>query len=95
MITIVVEYKAKPGQRAALEEAVRRNAALTLADDGCLRMEVVIPRRDPESVLLNELWRDDAAIAAHRAKPGHDASHEEVDSLTAEKRVVIGDLDAA
>ena len=90
MLAIIIEYRAKPGQRAALEAAVRRNAAETLGDEGCLRMEVVIPRRDPEAVVLNELWRDDPAIEAHRTKPGH--SHAEVDALVAEKRVVTGDL---
>lgn len=71
MIAIIIEFDVKPECRAEFDAKLRQDAAETLRDDGCLRMEILVPRGDTGRVVLSELWRDDAAIAAHRAKPGH------------------------
>lgn len=90
-IAIIVEYEAKPEFRAALEDIVRRNAAETLDDAGCLRMEVLIPRGAVDRILLNELWRDKQAIDDHRNQPGHDAGHRRYEHMIAAKRVLVCD----
>ena len=39
------------------------------AEDGSLRYEYFFPMDDPETVLLIDQWRDQAAIDAHHASP--------------------------
>ena len=68
------------------EAKLRTDAADTLNDDGCHRMEVLQVRRQPNHIVLSELWRDDAAIEAHRNKPGH--SHAWQEPLIVSKRVI-------
>jgi quinol monooxygenase YgiN len=87
-IGIWIEYRIKAGAREAFLAAIRRNCADTLADDGCLRIEPGVSGADPDVFVPSELWRDQRSIDRHRAKPGHDASHADVDALVAEKRVV-------
>lgn len=89
---IIVEYVAKPEFREALEAHLRDGCVETLADDGCERMELSVVRGDPMRLVLNELWRDQAALEAHRAKPGHEESHAAYAHMAAEKRVIVADL---
>ncbi len=86
-IGIWIEYRIKAGAREAFLAAIRRNCADTLADDGCLRMELG-EAGEPDVFVLSELWLDQQSIERHRAKPGHDASHADVDDLVAQKRVI-------
>lgn len=90
-IAIIVEYEAKPEFREALEDVVRHNAAETLNEVGCLRMEVLIPRSTPNGIVLNELWRDQQAIEDHRNQPGHDEGHKAYEHMIAAKRVTVCD----
>ncbi|QQS11934.1 MAG: antibiotic biosynthesis monooxygenase [Rhodospirillales bacterium] len=93
MIGVWIEYRARPGRREECLAALRRNCAETLRDDGCLRMELGTPATgDGATIVLSELWRDEAALAAHRARPGHDAGHAAVDALVESRRVVRYDL---
>ena len=88
-IAIIIEFEVKPGRRAEFEAVLRKDARETLQDDGCLRMEVLQPRSEPNRVLLSELWRDAAAIEVHRNKPGH--SHAWQEPLIESKRVTVCD----
>lgn len=90
MIAIIIEFEVKPECLAAFEEKLCADARETLRDEGCLRMEVLKPRNAVNAgstLTLSELWRDDAAIAAHRDKPGH--SHAWQMPLIENKRVSI------
>ena len=90
-LSIIIEYRVEPERLPAFLELLRRNSRDTLADDGCFRMEISVPEgHPPGTVFLTELWRDQAAIEAHRAKPGHDAQHAEIDAMLIEKHVAKG-----
>lgn len=88
MLAIIIEFDVKPECRAAFEARLRADAAQTLGDDGCMRMEVFAVRGEPNRIVLSELWRDEAAIEAHRNKPGH--SHAWQVPLIVSKRTVAG-----
>lgn len=90
MIAVLIEFDVKPECRTAFESRLHEDAHETLADDGCLRMEILRPRARADCIVLSELWRDEAAIAAHRAKPGH--SHAWQESLINAKRVTLCDV---
>jgi len=71
MITVNIYYTGQNGSaRAFAEEMVSgRTVAQIRAEDGNLRYEYFFPMEDPETVLLIDQWRDQAAIDAHHASP--------------------------
>lgn len=58
---------AKPGKAADLEALLRGMVAACRAEPGNLRWDIWQDRDDPARFVLDELYKDDAAIAAHRA----------------------------
>ncbi len=58
---------AKPGKAAELEALIRGMVGPCRAEPGNLRWDVWQDRDDPNRFVLDELYADDAAVAAHRA----------------------------
>jgi quinol monooxygenase YgiN len=71
MITVNIYYTGKNGNaRAFAEEMVQVGTAAAIrAEEGNLRYEYFFPMDDPETVLLIDQWRDQAAIDAHHGSP--------------------------
>ena len=71
MITVNIYYTGRDGSaRACAEEMVRSGVVSDIrAEEGSLRYEYFFPMDDPETVLLIDQWRDQAAIDAHHASP--------------------------
>ena len=71
MITVNLYYTGRNGSaRAFAEEMVRRGVAADIrAEAGNLRYDYFYTMDDPETVLLIDQWRDQAAIDAHHASP--------------------------
>ena len=71
MITINIYYTGENGAaRAFADEMVRSGLVAAIrAESGNLRYEYFFPMDDPETVLLIDQWRDQAAIDAHHASP--------------------------
>ena len=71
MITVNIYYTGRDGSaRAFTEEMVTSGAVSDIrAEDGSIRYEYFFPMDDPETVLLIDQWRDQAAIDAHHASP--------------------------
>ena len=69
MITVNLYYTGCGGSARAFAEEMERSgvAAAIRAEDGNLRYEYFFPMDDPETVLLIDQWRDQAAIDAHHA----------------------------
>ena len=89
-IAIIVEYDVEPGCLEEQEKRVRASAAKCLQEDGCFRMEVFVPAGRDNTLVLSELWRDEAALELHRSQPGHAEDHEYMDELCTGKRVLRG-----
>ena len=71
MITINIYYAGANGAaRAFAEEMIGSGTVAAIrAEEGNLRYEYVFPMDDPETLLLIDQWRDQAAIDAHHASP--------------------------
>ena len=71
MITVNIYYTGKDGSARAFAEEMTRSGAVSAirAEDGCLRYEYFFPMEDPETVLLIDQWRDQAAVDTHHASP--------------------------
>ncbi|MBU3819121.1 MAG: antibiotic biosynthesis monooxygenase [Candidatus Faecalibacterium intestinavium] len=70
-ITIHLFYTGANGSaRAFAQEMVSSGTAEKIrAEEGNLRYEYFFPMEDPETVLLIDSWRDQAAIDLHHASP--------------------------
>ena len=71
MITVNLYYTGKNGAaRAFAEEMIQSGVVSAIrAEDGNRRYAYFFPMDDPETVLLIDQWRDQAAIDAHHASP--------------------------
>lgn len=70
-ITVNLYYKGENGAaRKFVEEMESSGTADAIrAEDGNLRYDYFIPMNDPETVLLIDSWKDQAAIDSHHASP--------------------------
>ena len=70
-ITVNLYYTGRGGAaRAFAEEMVSSGTAAAIrAEEGNLRYDYFLPLKDPETVLLIDSWRDQAALDAHHASP--------------------------
>ena len=66
-LAIIVEFEIKDGRRDAFAEVIRDHAAGSLAEDGCERFDVLLPRDDEGRAFSFAIWRDDAALRNHIA----------------------------
>ena len=71
MITVNLYYQGENGSARAFAREMTESgvAAAIRAEEGNLRYENFLPREDPETVLLIDQWRDQAALDAHHASP--------------------------
>lgn len=70
MIALVVALQVRPGHRDAFLEAVAANAHASFSDEpGCEHFDVVVDTTDDHHLVFYELYRDQAALDAHRAAP--------------------------
>ena len=71
MITVNLRYTGKNGSARAFAGEMTQSGTVAAirAEDGNLRYEDFVSLDDPETVLLIDSWRDQAAIDAHHASP--------------------------
>ena len=70
MLTVTAKFRIFPGKEAAAEEAI--NAVVSAVNENepgtlCYAWHLAI--KDPSQILVFEVYRDDEAVAAHRAAP--------------------------
>lgn len=71
MITVNLYYTGTGGNARAFAEEMESSgiADAIRAEEGNLRYQYFQPLGDPETILLIDSWRDQAAIDAHHASP--------------------------
>ena len=70
-ITVNLYYTGRDGAARRFAEEMTASGVVRdiRAEDGNLRYDYFFPMDDPETVLLIDSWRDQAAIDAHHASP--------------------------
>ena len=70
-ITVNIYYKGQNGSAGDFAREMTETGVVDRirAEEGNLRYEYFVPIEDPETVLLIDSWRDQAAIDAHHATP--------------------------
>jgi autoinducer 2-degrading protein len=85
MISLVVSLKIKPDQRERFLAAAQDDSTCSVRDEaGCLRFDVVQDRADENHFFFYEVYRDEAALEAHRNAP-HYARWSEARQLTVDE----------
>ena len=70
MIAIWVKVKVKPAERARFLAAIEQDALGSERDEaGCYRFNVLQDQADPDTYYFYEVYKDEAALEAHRAAP--------------------------
>jgi (4S)-4-hydroxy-5-phosphonooxypentane-2,3-dione isomerase len=86
MLVVHVHVRVRPGRIDDFLAATLVNAQASLAEPGVLRFDVIQDQADPEHVVLNEVYRDDDASAAHKLTPHYAAWRDAVAEMMAEPR---------
>jgi quinol monooxygenase YgiN len=68
-LAMVVEFRAAPGRRDDLRDALLALVGPTRLEDGCLLYDLHESREDPDVLAFYEVWRDADAHAAHDRTP--------------------------
>ena len=70
-ITMNLYYTGTNGSARKFAEEMEQSgtAARIRAEDGNLRYDYFLPMSDPETVLLNDSWKDQASLDIHHASP--------------------------
>jgi len=66
LLIVHVDIAVLPDQLDAFRAATEENAAASREEPGVLRFDVLSDRSDPNHVVLAEIYRDEAAVAAHK-----------------------------
>jgi autoinducer 2-degrading protein len=70
LLVNVVEYDIVPGQVDAYLASLKENAAASVQEPGCREFNILVSQKDPNHVLIVEVYDDAAAVQAHR-ETGH------------------------
>jgi quinol monooxygenase YgiN len=70
MVVLFVTAKVKPDQRQEFLRVIEEDAVASVRDEpGCLRFDVLQDEADPDTYYFYEVYRDEAAVEAHRQTP--------------------------
>ncbi len=82
MLTMWVKVRIKPGERQRFLDAIEVDAVRSEGDEpGCLRFNVLQDAQDADVYYFYEVYKDDAALEAHRQTPHFAAWRAAADAL--------------
>ena len=86
MLVVHVQVRVRPGRVEDFLAATLINARASLAEPGVLRFDVIQDQADPAHVVLNEVYRDEEASAAHKLTPHYATWRDSVAEMMAVPR---------
>lgn len=92
---IVAVLTARPGRGADLEQLMRGMVAASRQEPGNLRYDLWRDEENADRLIVDELYRDAAAIAAHRASPHFQDYQAKIADLADRSVLVAGAVDVA
>ena len=69
MVSLLVWFKFAPEDRAEIADLLRKLTAETRKEPGCASYVPHPIQEDPDTVMIYEQYRDEAALTAHRESP--------------------------
>ncbi len=89
MYIVHVHVHVKPDQVEAFKAATLENARNSVQEPGIARFDVIQQLDDPTRFILVEVYRSEAATAAHKETPHYQVWRDTVADMMAEPRVGI------
>ena len=98
MIHVIAILTTKPGQRAAVLEAIRANLPAVRAEKGCIEYGPAVDadgiggfqtKAGPDTIFVIEKWADADALKAHAAAPHMAAYAAKVKDLMAARLIHV------
>ena len=89
MLIVLVHVHVKPDCIEAFREASLENARNSIQETGIARFDVLQDNDDPTRFILNEVYRDDAAPAAHKETAHYTVWRDTVADMMAELRRAV------
>jgi autoinducer 2-degrading protein len=86
LLIVHVDIAVVPEQRDAFLAATEQNATASRDEPGVLRFDVLSDRTDPNHIVLVEIYRDEAAAAAHKETTHYHRWREAVEPMMARPR---------
>jgi (4S)-4-hydroxy-5-phosphonooxypentane-2,3-dione isomerase len=86
MLVVHVHVRVRPDRVEDFLAATLINARASLAEPGVLRFDVIRDQGDQAHVVLNEVYRDEEASAAHKRTPHYAAWRDSVAEMMAVPR---------
>ena len=86
LLIVHVDVAVVPDQLDAFLAATEENATASRDEPGVVRFDVLSDRADPGHVVLVEIYRDDAAAAAHKVTAHYAAWRDAVAPMMARPR---------
>lgn len=86
MIHIVVRIEPKPDKVEAFLELALHDAQNSRKEPGCLRFDVLKQNDNPARFAFYEVYKDEAAVQAHRQTPHYARWIKEIEGLQAVPR---------
>jgi autoinducer 2-degrading protein len=87
LLVVHVDIAVVPDQVDPFLDATEANATASRQEPGILRFDVLTDRTDPSHVVLVEIYRDDAAAAAHKETQHYATWRDTVAPMMARPRV--------
>ena len=96
-VALIVEFNIKPGSHAEFDAIIRKHAKLTKEEEpGCQQFDVLQPTNkngaDHSRVCLVEVYKDQAAFAAHGANPRLAKVRDAYGALIADRKITICEM---
>jgi quinol monooxygenase YgiN len=66
---IIGEFRARPGEEAAVEAAIRKVIPMSARESTCLGIRAYRSRRDKALFFIHSHWTDEAAFEVHASLP--------------------------
>lgn len=89
MLIVLVHVHVKPDYVEAFREASLENARNSIQEAGIARFDVLQDNEDPTRFILNEVYRDNAAPAAHKETAHYAAWRDTVADMMAKPRQAV------
>ncbi len=86
LLVVHVDVAVVPDQLEPFLAATEENAVASREEPGVVRFDVLSDRADPQHVVLVEIYRDEAAAAAHKDTPHYQRWRDAVAPMMARPR---------
>lgn len=88
-VVILAELTATEGNYEALLEKMLQHSAASREEPGCIRFDLLAPRKGENRLAVYEIYRDQAAFDAHAGSERFQAFREATADLVAGRRIDI------